>query len=325
MQLPQHELQTEMAATPHNNEKVSIFNVTGDEMNDASEMTRIPNLVNRILMEHYSPSALSPTYYKKLPCKRRRIPPTSSKNGTTAANSSFGMDNDNSIHIPPKNALSNVQYTANNDVTDKKRKEKEEMTLLLTAVIVEFAQPHFVNVTRFKEQQKEHQRQQEEESKRKESIQSSKSAKLTSPPKVPSTKRNATLNSPTKVLDSTNRKSPSLEFDERAITWATQCLKRLLQPSIPSLRSLPPSTSVSMQTPFGSSDTMKNANTSNNNVDNFANSNNISKKQQQEIHIPELDALLSATGSNDDGMEMEYKLQCALLGGLQGRRMIGID
>ena len=50
-----------------------------------------------------------------------------------------------------------------------------------------------------------------------------------------------------------------------------------------------------------------------------ANNNNKSEENvKNDLHIPELDALLAATGSND-GYEMEQRMQQSLLLGVQAR------
>ena len=100
------------------------------------------------------------------------------------------------------------------------------------------------------------------------------------------------------------REDKASSFDERAISWATSCIKQLLQTPSPTL---PP--------PNMSNNTVKQLNKSgkdtplNNHLD------------DGHMMIPELDALLSASGEHD-GMEMEECIQSALLQGLQCHRLL---
>ena len=88
--------------------------------------------------------------------------------------------------------------------------------------------------------------------------------------------------------------SSTFGFDERAISWATSCIKQLLQPTLcPTTLSNSSNTTVNQL----NNDTM------NDHLDNG-------------LIIPELDAILSASGEHD-GMEMEECIQSALLQGLQ--------
>ena len=108
------------------------------------------------------------------------------------------------------------------------------MTQLLVAVIVEFAEPHFVRTSK---------------------LQSNK-------PKAKS-----------KTEDSKSNPSVhSIEYSKRATVWATTCLSRLLKMTI---------------------------------------------STDESIHIPELDALLGATGEVD-AMQFEEMMQQSLLCGMMG-------
>jgi hypothetical protein len=184
------------------------YNVSGVDVDDET-LCQIPNLVNRILMEQYSPRPLNQIH------KRR-----------------------------------DIQYST-----------REKMTQLLIAVIVEFAEPYFVRIARHREEERKKQlleKEQEPQKKKK------------------------------KVEKEDNDVSSKIRFEDRAVSWATQCLKLLLQPSLLSL----------MQ----------------------KNNNKEEENSVDDLHIPELDALLAATGPND-GYEMEQRLQQALLLGMKARSM----
>jgi len=144
---------------------------------------------------------------------------------------------------------------------------REKMTQLIIAVIVEFAEPYFVRITRRREEERRkllllHDKEQE-------------------PQKKKSKRRKGV------EADDTDLSS-KFRFEDRAVSWATQCLKILLQPSLsPSI---------------------------------YHNNNKGEEKVQDDLHIPELDALLAATGSND-GCKIEERMQQSLLLGMQARSM----
>jgi hypothetical protein len=91
--------------------------------------------------------------------------------------------------------------------------------------------------------------------------------------------------------------SSSFGFDERAISWATSCIKQLLQLTSP------------ITLPNTSSTTVNQLN------------NDTMNGYLDDGHIPELDALLSASGEHD-GTKMEECMQSALLQGFQNRRIL---
>jgi hypothetical protein len=84
-----------------------------------------------------------------------------------------------------------------------------------------------------------------------------------------------------------------VKFDNRAVAWATSCIHQLLQQ---------PQQSVGVD--FTTGDKM---NSNNNDDDDYA--------------IPELDALLAASGPHD-GISMQERIQCALMNGLNSRRLL---
>lgn len=188
------------------------------------QLYMIPNLVNRIIMEHYS-----------------------------SANKKH-----NNTDVP--NYMS--------------RKQKDKMTKLLIAVIVEFAEPYFVRKAQYRKQERDRLLLLKQQQK-----------------KQMQTNENKITSSGTVAQD--DKTSSSFEFDERAISWATSCIKQLLQAPSPKM---PP-----------------NANNTNNDMMNDS---------LDDGHlIPELDALLSASGEHD-GIEMEECIQSALLQGLQCQRLL---
>ena len=189
---------------------------------DAEDETlcMIPNLVNRVLTEHYSPRLPSQTY------KRR-----------------------------------DISYSTS-----------EKMTQLLIAVIVEFAEPYFVRVTKRRDEERKMQLHNKEQNSQMEGK------------KKRGKKR--------KVVEDENKMQSSSEkvgFEDRAVSWATNCLKVLLQPSLSASKN------------SDETEQEKNA-------------------LDDDLHIPELDAFLAATGAND-GNEMEKRMQQALLLGMHARSM----
>ena len=167
------------------------------------------------------------------------------------------------------------------------RKQKEQMTQLLIAVIVEFAEPYFARMARHRQLERrkllllQHQQQKQKKQAQQQTREKKKVRR--------SVGKNALQ----------DEKSSSSGFDERAVSWATSCLKQLLQP--------PP---VTHNTNNASS-------TNNNNND----GHHPPPAANNDTHIPELDALLAASGPHD-GMETERRMQSALMCGLQGRRLL---
>ncbi|MDB4430358.1 hypothetical protein N9140_00190 [bacterium] len=206
--------------------------VSGQYKN-GEQLYMIPNLVNRIIMEHYSST--------------------------------------------------NQKHNHTSDATNyMSRKQKDKMTKLLVAVIVEFAEPYFVRVARRKQQERD----------KLLLLQQQKKQQLE---KNKMTKKKLQSSG---TLPQEECTSSSFGFDERAISWATSCIKQLLQ-----------LTSTTTTLP----------DTSNTTVNQL--SNGMMNDQLDDGQIPELDALLSASGEHD-GMKMEECVQSALLQGLQSRRIL---
>lgn len=190
---------------------------------DAEDETlcMIPNLVNRVLTEHYSPRLSSQTY------KRR-----------------------------------DISYSTS-----------EKMTQLLIAVIVEFAEPYFVRITKRRDEERKVQLHNKEQN-----------SQIERTKKRAGKKRN--------VVEDENKmqsSSKKVGFEDRAVSWATNCLKVLLQPSLSASKN------------SDETEQEKNA-------------------LDDDLHIPELDAFLAATGANDAN-EMEKRMQQALLLGMHARSM----
>ena len=104
-----------------------------------------------------------------------------------------------------------------------------------------------------------------------------------------------------------NRDSPPqstsliTQFDERAVSWATACINQLIQPPTSTLLS-----SIRI-------DNVK--------YNNNQNQTETTRHRIENYYIPELDALLAATGPHD-GLEAEERMQNALMHSLQGRRLL---
>jgi len=179
------------------------------------------------------------------------------------------------------------QQQQNNDTScaqkDISRKQRHKLTQLLLAVIVEFAEPYFVKVAKYKDQERARKIQQKKQKKEMEADEMNKKKRSAQPQK-----------------DDTS--DPSLEFDERAISWATSCIKQLIEYTGPAEV---PSIARSIDSLFGD----------NNNAD------EIDQMSIEDHHIPELDALLAATGKHD-AMEMEQDFQHAILQGVQSRLLL---
>jgi len=175
------------------------------------------------------------------------------------------------------NQNNNDTSCAQKDIT---RKQRHKLTQLLLAVIVEFAEPYFVKVAKYKDQE------------RARKIQQQKKQKM-------EMKADAEMNKKQSAQPKEDNTSPSLEFDERAISWATSCIKQLIEYPGSSISS----SSSGLDSLFGDDD----------NAD-----ENDQQMSLEDHHIPELDALLAATGKHD-AMEMEQDFQRAILQGLQSR------
>ena len=211
--------------------------------NDDEQLNMIPNLVNRILMECYSPQ-----------------PPTTNQ-----------QNNDTSY--------------AQKDIS---RKQRHKLTQLLLAVIVEFAEPYFVRKAQYKDQERARKIQQKKQKKEMQAD-DEMNKKISALPQKDDTS------------------DPSLEFDERAISWATSCIKQLIEY---------PGSSISSSTSGLGSLFSDN---------NITADENDQQTSLEDHHIPELDALLAATGKHD-AMEMEQDFQRAILQGVQSRLLhMGIE
>ena len=141
--------------------------VIAQEKNETGQLYMIPNLVNRIIMERYSP-ATNPNQH----------------DADDDTNDTQDMHN-------------------KNRQTEMSRKQKDKLTKLLIAVILEFAEPYFVRMSRYKQQKR---------AKKLEQLKQKEMAKQTTPPQ-----------------DS----SSFHELDKRATHWATSCINQLLQSPSP--------------------------------------------------------------------------------------------
>ncbi|KAL9182417.1 hypothetical protein ACHAXT_013069 [Thalassiosira profunda] len=137
---------------------------TNQETHD-EQLRRIPNLVNRILMEHYS---------------------------------------------------TNQRTLVGGHATSMARKQKEKMTQLLLAVVVEFSEPYFARATRRRQRERKELLQLQEERKK----------------QKPGGKKRA-REEPQSVRASPQNDSSVFAFEDRAIAWATSCINQLLQPPAP--------------------------------------------------------------------------------------------
>ena len=160
---------------------------------------------------------------------------------------------------------------------DISRKQRHKLTQLLLAVIVEFAEPYFVREAQYKDQERARKIQQKKQ-KTEMKVDDEMNKKISALPQAKDDK--------------------SLEFDERAISWATSCIKQLIE--YPGPAEVPLTASG-----LGSSNDDKND----------------QQMSLEDHHIPELDALLAATGKHD-AMEMEQDFQRAILQGLQSRLLL---
>ena len=163
------------------------------------------------------------------------------------------------------------------------RKQRHKLTQLLLAVIVEFAEPYFVREAQYKDQERARKIQQKKQKKEMQAD-DEMNKKISALPKED------------------NTSDPSLEFDKRAISWATSCIKQLIEY---------PGSSIS-SSGIGSL------------IGSIADEND-QQMSLEDHHIPELDALLASTGKHD-AMEMEQDFQRAILQGLQSRLLhMGIE
>ena len=140
--------------------------VIAQEKNETGQLYMIPNLVNRIIKERYSPA----------------------KN----PNQHDAADDTNDTQDMHKNRQ-----------TEMSRKQKDKLTKLLIAVILEFAEPYFVRMSRYTQQKR---------AKKLEQLKQKEIAKQTTSPQ-----------------DS----SSFHELDKRATHWATSCINQLLQSPSP--------------------------------------------------------------------------------------------
>jgi hypothetical protein len=187
------------------------------------ELTAIPNLVNRTLMEHYN---------------------------SKSTNSPSLVDNN--------------KWT---------KQQKNTVTQLLLAVIIEFSEPYFIRMTLREEQERLNLLQKQRNDKEK------------------TTKSNGASSRQHCSLDT------DVKFDNRAVAWATSCIHQLLQQ---------PQQSVGLDLTGAKG---------------HVNSNNNNNNDNNDYSIPELDALLAASGPHD-GLPMQERIQCALMNGLNGRRLL---
>ena len=163
---------------------------------------------------------------------------------------------------------------------DMSRKQRHKLTQLLLAVIVEFAEPYFVREAQYKDQER--------------------ARKIQRKKQKTELKDDDEMNKKKRALPKEdNTSDPSLEFDKRAISWATSCIKQILD-------------SPALAAPSSGLDS-----SIDNNADGMS-ENDQKQMSLEDHHIPELDALLAATGKHD-AMEMEQDFQRALLQGLQSR------
>lgn len=212
------------------------------------QLYQLPNLVNRIMMEHYTVATPNKQSHKK----------------------------------------SDTTNTATSCMT---RQQRELMTQLLVAVIVEFAESHFVRMAR-------HRRRMQRDKLLEQQLQKSEKKKSRTNDVTSSNQRAVGGEEDTRTKAKADE-SAEFQFSESAVSWATQCIGRLLQPSI----------SISSSNLCNKDGTTISTTIADNST------------TVEEAHISELDALLAATGPCD-GMELELRMQNSLLCGVQGHRML---
>lgn len=209
--------------------------VSGRLRRNEDELTAIPNLVNRALMEHYYSS--------------------------------------NSSNDPPR--VENGKWT---------KHQKDTVTRLLLAVIVEFSEPYFIRMTLRDEEHRGRllllQRQQQKNNENKTTTMTTK-----------------TTSNNDASSQNCSRLDKDVKFDNRAVAWATSCIHQLLFQQ--------PQQSSGVDFTKETGDNMNGNNNNNNN----------------DYTIPELDALLAASGPHD-GITMQEWIHCALMNGLNGRRLL---
>mmetsp|Transcript_43359 Transcript_43359/g.92175 ORF Transcript_43359/g.92175 Transcript_43359/m.92175 type:complete len:382 (+) Transcript_43359:97-1242(+) len=234
---------------------IAARNDTRGKEREDEQLCAIPNLINRILMEHYS-------------------------------NDQHGCAK---ILIQKRNSIDAESTDAKKSPP---RKQREKMTQLLIAVILEFAEPHFARTARRRQQERsrnltlQQRRRQARDEKKARGKQPQSSGDENALPR--------------------DDLASAFEFDERAASWATSCLKQLLRP---------PSASSFAQSSGAPNDWHASSTANKNCYDRSP------LKDDGDRVIPELDALLAASGPHD-GMEMERRTQSALMLGLQGRRLL---
>ena len=224
-----------------NNSTTSRPTNEGDSDKNEELLYLVPNLVNRILIEHYSP---------------------------------------NNLHDKRSQAHDDVR---SNNVRQKMmtRRQKEKMNQLLLAVIVEFSEPYFARVVRHRREQAQTKELLTQQLSNWEKKKKRSRTNLDNPP-----------------LQSNSQRMAS-HFDERAVSWATACIDQLIRP--------PTASYVSSNRNNGNVRCNNERSHTYHRVDNY--------------HIPELDALLAASGPHD-GLEAEDRMQSALMHSLQSRRAL---
>ena len=161
------------------------------------------------------------------------------------------------------------------------RRQKEKMNQLLLAVIVEFSEPYFARVVRHRREQAQTKELLTQQQSNWEKKKKRSRTNLDNPP-----------------LQSNSQRMAS-HFDERAVSWATACIDQLIRP--------PTASYVSSNRNNGNVRCNNERSHTYHRVDNY--------------HIPELDALLAASGPHD-GLEAEDRMQSALMHSLQSRRLL---
>jgi hypothetical protein len=161
------------------------------------------------------------------------------------------------------------------------RRQKEKMNQLLLAVIVEFSEPYFARVVRHRREQAQTKELLTQQQSNGEKKKKRSRTNLDNPP-----------------LQSNSQRMAS-HFDERAVSWATACIDQLIRP--------PTASYVSSNRNNGNVRCNNERSHTYHRVDNY--------------HIPELDALLAASGPHD-GLEAEDRMQSALMHSLQSRRAL---
>jgi hypothetical protein len=221
----------------------------GEGGGDRRRLYGIPNLVNRVLMEHFT---------------------------------AYNHHHSHSHHgTRGKEGLTTEQ--------------RETLTQLLLAVIVEFAEPHFVNVTLHRERERERRtmsrssvqlrRKDDRDGKETTTSGGIRSPRGTGEGKVPPPSTTTRMGG--------NRHT---EFDDRAVSWATSCISQLIGP--PGVRR-------------GGDEER----------DDYRDRRSSTGGDDDDYAIPALDALLAASGPHD-GLLMEKRMRSELMHSLRDRRML---